>query len=65
MQAVSISALKHNPAQAPRQGKQGPVLVLVLVLNRDNPDALFDRPGDRRPVEGPGRVRRGGHRPVP
>ncbi|MFN6132425.1 MAG: hypothetical protein ACK46L_05890 [Synechococcaceae cyanobacterium] len=61
MQAVSISALTHNPAQAPRQAKQGP----VLVLNRDNPDALFDRPGDRRPVEGPGRVRRGGHRPVP
>jgi predicted HTH domain antitoxin len=37
MQAVSISGLKHNPAEALRQAKSGP----VVVLNRDNPDALL------------------------
>jgi PHD/YefM family antitoxin component YafN of YafNO toxin-antitoxin module len=36
MQAVSISGLKHNPAEAVRQAKSGP----VVVLNRDNPDAI-------------------------
>jgi predicted HTH domain antitoxin len=37
MQAVSISGLKHNPAEALRQAKAGP----VVVLNRDNPDAVL------------------------
>ncbi len=37
MQAVSISGLKQNPAEALRQAKSGP----VLVLNRNNPDALL------------------------
>jgi predicted HTH domain antitoxin len=37
VQAVSISGLKHNPAEALRQAKSGP----VVVLNRDNPDALL------------------------
>ena len=37
MQAVSVSGLKNNPAEALRQAKQGP----VVVLNRDNPDALL------------------------
>ncbi|MBM5816743.1 MAG: type II toxin-antitoxin system Phd/YefM family antitoxin [Cyanobacteria bacterium K_Offshore_surface_m2_239] len=37
MHAVSISGLKHNPAEALRQAKAGP----VLVLNRDRPDALL------------------------
>ena len=37
MQAVSISGLKHSPAEALRQAKSG----LVVVLNCDNPDALL------------------------
>ncbi|MEB3318562.1 MAG: UPF0175 family protein [Cyanobacteriota bacterium] len=37
MQAVSISGLKHNPAQPLRHAKEDP----VVVLNRDKPDALF------------------------
>ena len=37
MHAVSVSGLKHNPAAALRQAKAGP----VVVLNRDNPDALL------------------------
>ena len=37
MHAVSVSRLKHNPAEALRQAKAGP----VVVLNRDNPDAVL------------------------
>jgi predicted HTH domain antitoxin len=37
MHAVSVSGLKHNPADALRQAKTAP----VVVLNRDNPDALL------------------------
>jgi len=37
MHAVSVSGLKHNPAEALRQAKDGP----VVVLNRDHPDAVL------------------------
>jgi predicted HTH domain antitoxin len=37
MHAVSVSGLKHKPAEALRQAKSGP----VVVLNRDNPDAVL------------------------
>ena len=37
MHAVSVSGLKHNPAEALRQAKAGP----VVVLNRNNPDAVL------------------------
>lgn len=37
MHAVSVSGLKNNPAAALRQAKEGP----VVVLNRDNPDAVL------------------------
>jgi predicted HTH domain antitoxin len=37
MHAVSVSGLKNNPAEALRQSKQG----MVVVLNRDNPDAVL------------------------
>lgn len=37
MHAVSVRGLKHNPADALRQAKTAP----VVVLNRDNPDALL------------------------
>ena len=37
MHAVSVSGLKHNPAEALRQSKQD----LVVVLNRDHPDAVL------------------------
>lgn len=37
MHAVSVSGLKNNPAEALRQAKQG----LVVVLNRDHPDAVL------------------------
>lgn len=37
MHAVSVSGLKHNPAEALRQAKDGP----VVVLNRDTPDAVL------------------------
>ncbi|MFN9569399.1 MAG: hypothetical protein ACK59G_05545 [Cyanobacteriota bacterium] len=35
--ADASSGLKHNPAEALRQAKAGP----VVVLNRDNPDAVL------------------------
>ena len=37
MHAVSVSRLKRNPAEALRHSKQG----LVVVLNRDHPDAVL------------------------
>ena len=37
MHAVSVSGLKHNPADALRQARTGP----VVVLNRDHPDAVL------------------------
>lgn len=37
MHAVSVSGLKHNPAEALRQARSGP----VVVLNRDHPDAVL------------------------
>ncbi|MFM7514989.1 MAG: UPF0175 family protein [Cyanobium sp.] len=37
MHAVNVSCLKHNPADALRQARKGP----VVVLNRDHPDALL------------------------
>jgi hypothetical protein len=37
MHAVSVSGLKHNPAEALRQAKGSP----VVVLNRDHPDAVL------------------------
>ena len=37
MHAVSVSGLKHNPAEALRQARSGP----VVVLSRDHPDALL------------------------
>ncbi len=37
MHAVSVSGLKNNPAEAIRQSKQG----MVVVLNRDYPDAVL------------------------
>jgi predicted HTH domain antitoxin len=37
MHAVSVSGLKHNPAEALRQAKQD----LVVVLHRDHPDAVL------------------------
>jgi len=37
MHAVSVSALKNNPAEALRNAKTAP----VVVLNRDNPDAVL------------------------
>ncbi|MFM7548262.1 MAG: UPF0175 family protein [Cyanobacteriota bacterium] len=37
MHAVSVSGLKHNPADALRQARKGP----VVVLNRDHPDAVL------------------------
>jgi predicted HTH domain antitoxin len=37
MRAVSVSGLKNNPAEALRQAKSD----LVVVLNRDTPDALL------------------------
>lgn len=53
MRAVSVSGLKNNPAEALRQAKSD----MVVVLNRDHPDALLvglDQ-GDccRHPVSGP------------
>ena len=37
MHAVSVSGLKHNPADALRQARSSP----VVVLNRDHPDAVL------------------------
>ena len=37
MHAVSVSGLKHNPAEALRQARSAP----VVVLNRDHPDAVL------------------------
>ena len=37
MHAVSVSGLKHNPAEALRQARSSP----VVVLNRNNPDAVL------------------------
>ena len=37
MHAVSVSGLKHNPAEALRQAKSSP----VVVLNRNHPDAVL------------------------
>ena len=37
MHAVSVSGLKNNPAEALRQAKSS----LVVVLNRDHPDAVL------------------------
>ena len=37
MHAVSVSGLKHNPAEALRQARIGP----VVVLNRNSPDAVL------------------------
>lgn len=37
MHAVSVSGLKHNPAEALRQARSGP----VVVLNRNNPDSVL------------------------
>jgi len=37
MHAVSVSGLKHNPADALRQARSAP----VVVLNRDHPDAVL------------------------
>jgi predicted HTH domain antitoxin len=37
MHAVSVSGLKNNPAEALRQAKSN----LVVVLNRDHPDAVL------------------------
>ena len=37
MHAVSLSGLKHNSAEALRQVRSGP----VVVLNRNNPDAVL------------------------
>ncbi len=37
MHAVSVSGLKQNPAEALRQARSGP----VVVLNRNNPDAVL------------------------
>jgi predicted HTH domain antitoxin len=37
MHVVSVSGLKHNPADALRQARNGP----VVVLNRDHPDAVL------------------------
>ena len=37
MHAVSVSGLKHNPADALRQARSSP----VGVLNRDHPDAVL------------------------
>jgi hypothetical protein len=37
MHAVSVSGLKHNPAEALRQARSSP----VVVLNRDHPDAVL------------------------
>jgi hypothetical protein len=37
MQVVSLSGLKHNPAQPLRQAKEDP----VVMFNRDKPDALL------------------------
>jgi len=37
MHVVSVSGLKHNPADALRQARTGP----VVVLNRDHPDAVL------------------------
>ena len=37
MHAVSVSGLKNNPAEALRQARNSP----VVVLNRDHPDALL------------------------
>jgi hypothetical protein len=37
MHAVRVSGLKHNPADALRQARNSP----VVVLNRDHPDAVL------------------------
>ncbi|MFN5194490.1 MAG: type II toxin-antitoxin system prevent-host-death family antitoxin [Cyanobacteriota bacterium] len=37
MQAVSVSGLKHNPAEALRQARSS----TVVVVNRDHPDAVL------------------------
>ncbi len=37
MHAVSVSGLKHNPSEALRQARSGP----VVVLNRNNPGAVL------------------------
>ncbi len=37
MHAVSVSGLRHNPAEALRQARSSP----VVVLNRNNPDAVL------------------------
>ena len=37
MHAVSVSGLKHNPADALRNARSSP----VVVLNRDHPDAVL------------------------
>ncbi|MFO8238513.1 MAG: type II toxin-antitoxin system Phd/YefM family antitoxin [Prochlorococcaceae cyanobacterium] len=37
MHAVSVSGLKHNPAEALRKARSGP----MVVLNRNNPDAVL------------------------
>ena len=50
MHAVSVSGLKHNPAAALRQAKAGP----VVVLNRDNPDAVLLGLEEGGPLQAPG-----------
>ena len=50
MHAVSVSGLKHNPAEALRQAKAGP----VVVLNRDHPDAVLLGLGDGGLLQAPG-----------
>ena len=50
MHAVSVSGLKHNPAEALRQAKTRP----VVVLNRDNPDAVLLGLEDGGMLQAPG-----------
>ena len=50
MHAVSVSGLKHNPAEALRQARSGP----VVVLNRNNPDAVLIGPEEGGLLQAPG-----------
>ena len=50
MHAVSVSGLKHNPAEALRQARSSP----VVVLNRNNRDAVLIGPEEVGLLQAPG-----------
>lgn len=50
MEVVNVSGLKNNPTDALRKAHKG----LVLVMNRDRPDALMVGLDEDGALEGPG-----------